>query len=162
MLDQAHRVVAHVADHAGGDRRQLGRQVDARLGQERAQRFEGRQLLGLEGVRMALRLAVDLGLVTEGAPDNVGVDADDGIAAAHRTALDRFQQAAHGAPVGQLEHGRDGRLEIGDQARPYHLRSAGRVVLGEHAGGGLGLEVPAEILGAHVELGHRSIPLGRS
>ena len=67
------------------------------------------------------RLAVDLGPVAEGAPDDVGSDADDRVAPAHGAALHRFQQAADGLPVAQLQGRRDRRLEVGDEPRPHHL-----------------------------------------
>ena len=65
------------------------------------------------------------------APDHVRLEADDRVAAAHRAALDRFQQEGVGPPVGQLEIGRDRRLEVGDQLGPDELRLAGVVGRGE-------------------------------
>ena len=120
-LDQPHGIVAHVADDAGGNRRQVARQLDARLRQECAQRLQGRELLDLEGLAVRQRLAVDLGPVAEGAPDDVRSDADDGVASAHGAALHRFQETAHGLPIAQLQGGGDRRLEVGDEPRPHDL-----------------------------------------
>ena len=50
-LDQAHHVVAEVAEQAGGHRRQLGRQGDAALGDQRAQAGER---VGVDNVRRRL------------------------------------------------------------------------------------------------------------
>ena len=87
-----------------------------------AQRGERRLRLGLEGVGLGDRRAVDLGLVADGAPDEIGLEADDGVAPAHGAALHRFQQEAHRPPGAQLQLGGDRRLEVGDEARPHDLR----------------------------------------
>ena len=60
------------------------------------------------------------------APDQVGIEADDRIAAAHRAALDRLEQEAHRPAAGELQERRDRRFEIGDQRGPHHLRLAAR------------------------------------
>ncbi len=44
VLEQADRVVAHIAEHAGRHGRQLERKLESRLGQERAQRRRARVL----------------------------------------------------------------------------------------------------------------------
>ena len=150
VLDQPHGVVAHVADDAGGDRRQVGRQLDARLGQQGAQRFQRRQLVDLEGGQIGLRTPVDLGLAAEGAPDDIRGDADDRVASAHGAALHRFQQAADGLPVAQLQRRRHRRLEVGDQPRPHHLGRALAIALAE---GGTRRQ-RLELRRGHVELGH--------
>jgi hypothetical protein len=49
---------------------------------------------------------------------------DDRIAADLLAALDRLEKKAVGAPVGELEHGRDRRLQIGDERRPHQHRPA--------------------------------------
>ena len=67
----------------------------------------------------------------DGAPDQVGLEADDRIAAAHGAAFDRFEQEAHRPAVGDLQEGRDRRLEVGDQRGPDHLRLAARVAFRE-------------------------------
>ena len=118
------------------------RQVDARLRQQRPQRLQGRAWLAARRRRASrLRAAVDLGLVAEGAPDDVGVDADDGIASAHGAALHRFQQAAHGPAVAELQHGRDRRLEVGDEPRPHDLRTALPIGRSKRAARRLGIEI---------------------
>ena len=88
---EPHGVVAHVADDAGGDRRQLLRQLDARMrpaapaaipgrarapARRRARRVCGRRLISA--------------LSPKRAPDDVGGDADDGVASAHGAALDQI------------------------------------------------------------------------
>ena len=152
VLDQPHGVVAHVADDAGGDRRQLRQADRCARRQQGAQRLQGRRASRpRRHDGFGERLAVDLGPVAEGAPDDVGSDADDGVAPAHGAALHRLQEAADGLPVAQLQGGRDGRLEVGDEPRPHHLRLALAIALGERGARGLGLEVG----GGHVELGHR-------
>ena len=77
------------------------------------------------GVRLIERL------VAVGAPDEVGLEADDGIAPARGAALDRLQQEAHRLVGGELQVGGDGRLEVGDEARPHDLRRARVIALGE-------------------------------
>src|SRR5262249_3427554 len=64
------------------------------------------------------------------APHKVGLEPDDGIAAAHGAALDRLEQEAHGR-AGDLEEGRNRRLQVGHQGGPDHLRHAAPVTLGE-------------------------------
>ena len=111
------------------------------LGEQRAQRLQGGELLGLEGGRIGQRLAVDLGRVAEGAPDDVGGDADDRVAPANGAAFHQLQQAAHGLPVAQLQRRRDRRLEVGDKPRPHHLRLALAVALGKRGARRQGLEI---------------------
>src|SRR5204862_70441 len=63
--------------------------------------------------------------------DEIGVETDDGIASAHRAALHRFQQEAHGARAGDLEKRRHRGFEIRDQRGPDDLRLAAGVSLGK-------------------------------
>ena len=90
-LHQAHGIVAHVAEDAGRHRRQLGGQRDLRVGEQGAQRGERRLCLAREGVGLGHRRAIDEGLIAVGAPYQVRLEADDGIAPARRAAFDRFQ-----------------------------------------------------------------------
>jgi hypothetical protein len=150
VLHEAHRVIAHVADDAGRDRRQLGRQVDAGGRQQLAQGFQRGPRLGLESMRMCLRAPVDLGAAAEHAPYNVGGDADDRVAPPHGPALDGLQEAAQWAAVAELQHGRNRRLEIGHEARPEDLRMALAVARRERAAHRLDFEIP----GCDVELRH--------
>ena len=150
VFDEAHAIIAHVADDAGGDRRQLGRQFDARGGEQRAQRLKRGGGLGCEGIGRRLRARIHFGAVAEGAPEQIGGQPDDRIATARGTALHGFQQAAERLAITQLEHGRDRRLEIRDQACPHDLRLAGGIAARELAAGRLNFEVPADRL----ELGH--------
>ncbi len=89
------------------------------------------QWLGLEGVGLGNGCAIDEGLLAFGAPHDVGLEPDHGVASARRAAFHRFQQEAHGAPGGELQVGGDRRLQVGDQAHPYNLRGAGRVAFGK-------------------------------
>src|SRR6185369_1231714 len=109
--------------------------------QQRPQRLQGGKLLDLEGGWLRQRLAIDLGLVAESAPDDVGRDADDRVAPANGPALNRFQEAADGLPVAQFQRRRDGSLEVGDKPRPYHLRLALAIAVGKGGARRQGLEV---------------------
>ena len=100
MLDQPHRVVAHIAENACGHRRQRRRKRDRQLGKQRPQRLQRRLRRGGEGRRVGLRRTIHLGAGAIGPPDQVRLAADDGIAAAHGAAFDRTRagscSAAHG------------------------------------------------------------------
>src|SRR6185437_9801769 len=124
QLHVADHVVAQEAEHAGRHRRQSRGQLHLAFADQRAQRVQRPALDRLEGMRIDAGAAVDLGLVPGAAPDHVRLEADDRVAAAHRTALDRFQQEGVGPAVGQLEIGGDRRLEVGDQLGPDELRLA--------------------------------------
>ena len=88
---------------------------------------------GRERVGLCARAAVDLGAGAVGAPDQVGLDADDRIAAAHGAAFHRLEQEAHRPAAAELQKGRDRRLQVGDQRRPHDLRLAAGVAFGEGA-----------------------------
>ena len=124
VFDQPHRVVAHIAENAGGHGRQLGRQGDGRLRQQRPERSKRGQRRGRERVRVRLGRAVDLGLGPVGAPDEIRLAADDGIAAARGAPFHQLQKEAVRPLMRELQHGRDRGLQIGDQPRPGHLRHA--------------------------------------
>ncbi len=126
-LDQPDHAVAHIAEQAGRHRRQRLRRLDPALGDERAQRGERPHRRRHEPVGVDARAPVELGAPAGAAPDQVGLDADHGIAADLLAALDRLEQEAHRPPVGELEHGRYRSLEIGDQHRPYQHGLAERV-----------------------------------
>src|SRR5579883_1637985 len=53
-----------------------------------------------------------------------------------RAAFDGFEEKAVRPPIGKLEHGRDGRFEIGDQRGPDQHRPARGVVLRERVEAG--------------------------
>ena len=121
-LHAPHHVVAEIAEYARRHRRQPGRHLDARFGEQRSQRIERIAGAGDESVRIGERPAVDLGAIAGRAEDQVGIEADHRIAAALRSALDRFEQEhVARAPARKLEIGRDRRLEIGDQRRDRDL-----------------------------------------
>ena len=130
-LHQAHRVVAHVADQTGGHGRQARRQGDGGLGDQGAQGLERRSLEGLEGLDVEERPAVDLGGGPAAAPDQVRLEADEGVAPDGGPALDRLEEAGIAPPVAQLEEGRDRRFQVGHQGGPDHLGAARVVGLAE-------------------------------
>ena len=123
-LDQPHRVVAHVTENAGRHGRKLGRQRDRGFSEERAERGERGQGRGRKVFGVRLRRPIDLGCRAIGPPHQIGVAADDGVAAAGRTAFDRFQQETVRPLRRELEHDRDRRFEVGDEPRPSDLRRA--------------------------------------
>jgi len=84
-------------------------------------------LLDTKRVRRIARAAVDLGAAVAAAPDEIGLEADDGIAAARLSALHAFQQERIVASLAELQEDGDRRLEIGDQARVDSLPAAGLV-----------------------------------
>ena len=61
ILDQPHRVVAHIAEDAGGHGRQLRRKLDGGFGKQRAERGKRRQRRRREGRCVGLRRAVHFG-----------------------------------------------------------------------------------------------------
>ena len=124
LLDKPHVVIAEIAEHARGHGRQVWRRLDARALQKGAQRCECRRGLRLERVAARARALIDLRTIPEGAPDRIGFEADDRVAAADLTSLDGFEKKAQRPAIGQLEHGRDGRFEVGDEACPHELRAA--------------------------------------
>src|SRR5579872_420955 len=74
-------------------------------------------------------MMVDLGHVAAAAPDQIGLEADDGIAASRFPALDAFQQEGVLLAFAQFEEGRDRRLQIRDQAAEQDLRPSGSIDL---------------------------------
>jgi hypothetical protein len=75
--------------------------------------------------------AIDVGAITVGAPDQIGIESDDRVTAAGCAAFDGFQQKAVGFAFAELEKRRDRRFEVGDERRPNHLRLPARILLGE-------------------------------
>src|SRR5690606_37680881 len=92
--------------------------------QERAQRIERRFRTGDEGIRLLAGIAIDFGFAAGAAPDGIGGEAQDRIAAANRAALHRLQQKRMGPLAAQLEERRYRRLQIGNKRRPGKLRLA--------------------------------------
>ena len=92
-----------------------------------------RQGLEFAGVtlRIAQGLAIDFRHIAPGAPDQVGPQADDGIAPARLAALHAFQQEGIFVGVAQLEISGDRRFQIGDMAGIDRLRPAGIIVARE-------------------------------
>ena len=126
-LDQPHHVVAEVAEEAGGHRRQLGRQVDPALGDQRARGSPaGRRRPRAPGVGVEARRTVEPRGGAAALPDQVGLHPHDRVAAAHLAAGDALEQEAVLARLGQLQHQRHRRVEVGDQAGPDHLVAARR------------------------------------
>jgi hypothetical protein len=133
-LGQADHVVAQGPEHAGRRRRQAGRHLDPRAGDQVAQAVQRAARLGREAAGGDVVAFRDLGLVAAAAPDQVRLHGHDRIAPAPGAALDAFEQEGVGPPVTDLQIGRDRGLQIVDQPGPDHLRAAGLV------GGGKGVE----------------------
>ena len=132
LLHQPHHVVAEIAEHAGRHRRGIFRQLDAAFGEQaRAAIAAAARRAARRPVGRSPALAVDRGLAALAPPDQVGVEADHRIAAAHRAALDQFEQEGIARVARQLQVGRDRRFEIGDQPRPDDLRLAPLIGAGE-------------------------------
>ena len=131
LLHQPHHVVTEISEDSGSHGRQHVGQFDPAFSDERAQCCKGRFVARREAVGLVAHPAVDLGTSRHGAPDEIGVETDDGIASAHCAALHQFQQEAHGARAGDLEKRRHRGFEIRDQRGPDDLRLAAGVSLGK-------------------------------
>ncbi len=125
VLNQPHRVVAQIAEHAGRRGRQIGRHGDAAFRKHGADGGQCRLLCRLE--RRKRRRPADFRVVAVGPEDQVRVQADHRIAAAYRAALHRFQQEGIGAARRQLQIGRHRRLQVGDETRPHDLGATGLI-----------------------------------
>ena len=88
-------------------------------------RLERRGLARLERVAVVTRGAVHTGPFTPAFPDQVGLHPDDGVAPAHLAARHRFKNERIAPRIGELEHHRDGRVEIGGQPGIDQLVPAG-------------------------------------
>ena len=76
----------------------------------------------LERLPVCQRLAIDLRLTRARAKNDVGVEPYHRIAAARGAAFDGFEQEHIAVAASrQFQEGRDGRLEIGDEARRDEL-----------------------------------------
>ena len=136
MLDQPHHVVAEIAEEPRGHRRQFGRQVDPALGDERAQARQRVGRLVLPAVGVEAGGAVEPRRGAAAFPDEVGLHAHEGIAPAHLAAGDAFEEKAVLARLGELQHQRDRRVEVGDEPGPDHLVPARGEGRGEVFDGG--------------------------
>src|SRR5690606_3627398 len=116
-----------------GHWRQLFGQVDAAFLDEGAKALEGAVRTGLESIVVETGLAVDFRLVAHRAPDRVRLQTDDRIAIAAVAAFDGFEKEAVWLSFSDLEHGGNGRIEIGDETRIDDLRLA-RVIRGFEGG----------------------------
>ncbi len=130
MLDLAHHVIAQIAEQAGRHGRQAGRQFHARGLDQSAQRIQRPGFLRHIGAARQ-GMMIDLGHIAAAAPDQIGFQADDGIAAARFPALHAFQQEGILLAFAQLEKSRDWRFQIGDKAAEQDLRPAGPIKLRE-------------------------------
>jgi hypothetical protein len=120
---------SQIAEDAGRHGRQRRRQHDPAFGDQGPQGRKRRRVARLEPPVPIARGTVDLGTAFDGAPDQVGVETDDGIASAYGAALDRFQEKAHGPAGRDLEKSRHRSLQVGDQRGPHDLRLAARIAL---------------------------------
>ena len=128
-LHLAHHVVAEIAEEARRHRRQVVREGQGALGDQRAQALEGRTLVAARR-RLARSAALRSIAATPvlAAPDEIGIEADHREAPAHGAAFDGFEQEGGAlAAVPQLQEGRDGRQEIADQGRAQDPGCARRV-----------------------------------
>jgi hypothetical protein len=126
VLDQPHHVVAEVAEQPRRHRRQLGGQVDPALGDELAQAGQRGGRLVAPSVGVEAGVAIQPGAVASALPDQVGLHAHDRVASAHLAAGDAFEQEAVAPRLGQLQHQRHRRVEVGHQPRPDDLVLARR------------------------------------
>src|SRR3546814_14524424 len=95
---------------------------------ERAQRIERERVAGREGVTIGEPARVDRGLVAGGAEHQIGGEAEQAVAPAHRAALDRFEQEIAAPRLDQPERRGDRGLAILDRALPDERGATG----GEH------------------------------
>ncbi|MNQ83945.1 hypothetical protein D3C85_990510 [compost metagenome] len=109
-LQQPHHVVAEDAEQARGHGRQVVGQVEPGGRDQGAQGVQRGSVFGGEAVGEDGLAARHFRLAVTAAPDDVGGQGDDRIAAVDRAAFDRLQQAGVGPSVTDLEEGRDGRL----------------------------------------------------
>ena len=123
-LDEADHVVAEVAEEAGGHRRQAVGQLDGALGDEGAEARERVGRLVRPAVGVEAGGAVEAGARAAALPEEVGLHADDRVAAADLAAGDALEQEAVLARLGELQHQRDRGVEVGDEAGPDHLVAA--------------------------------------
>ncbi len=134
-LDQAHHVVAEIAEQRDRHRGQPGRKRHARLVYQRAERLQrlAAMIVRPEIRRCGTGVAVDFGFAVTTAPDQIGLKADDRITPARFTALDALEQERVVPAFAQLQERRHRRFEIGDQACVKRLRLA--AVIGVREGG---------------------------
>ena len=140
-------------DHVVAERRRTGRRPSAAGPSGRSMRERGDQVaqavqraagLGREAAGGDVGALGDLGLVAAAAPDQVGLERDDRIAAAQGAALDRFEQEGVGPARGRSS----------DRPRPG---SPGRRSAGARRPAGRPAASPAA---KAVELGVASLSLG--
>ena len=92
-LHQPHHVVAEIAEQPGRHRRQVvARAADALSAMSARRLSSGGPSSARTRSGRRQRLPVDRGDAVLAAPDQVGVEADHRVAAAHRAALDGFEQ----------------------------------------------------------------------
>jgi len=131
FLHQPHHVVAEISEDAGSHGRQHVGQFDPTFRDERTQSRQGGFVARGKAIRLVANRAIDLRAPSHGPPDEIGVEPDDGIAPAHRAALDRFQQKTHRAHADDFEKRRHWCLQVRDQRGPDDLRLATRISLGK-------------------------------
>ena len=138
-FDQPDHVIAEIAEKPCRDGRYPLGHVDPAFGDQRAERVQGVTRQRFERVGVKPRLTVDPACRAMAIPDHVGLHADDGITPAHLAAGDRFEHEAHRLGLGQFQHQRHGRVEIGGKAGIDKLVSpGGKACLELREGGGQG------------------------
>ncbi len=121
LFHQPDHVVAEIAKDPGGHRRQTLRHIDFAFLDQRAECRKRRIVLRLEGIRFRTRGAIDVGLVAIDAENEIGIEPDDRVAAAHRAAFNGLKQEGWMPLAREFQIRRDRCLEIGNQRRPNKL-----------------------------------------
>ncbi len=122
-LQQADHVIAERPEQAGGHGRQVLRQVKAAGRHQTPQRRQGIIRLIDKPVGRDVRATRQRCLAVPTAPDDVGIEGQDRIAALDGAPLDRLEQEGIGAPLADLQIGRDRGLQIVDPTTDDDLGS---------------------------------------
>ena len=121
ILNQPDHVIAQIAEQARRDRRHaLGHRVDPAFRDQGPKAVQRRAGIILEVLREP-RLPVDPRPTVAAFPDQVGLHADDRIAAAQLSARDRFQHEALRCGLGQLQHQADRGVQVRGQPDGHQL-----------------------------------------
>ncbi len=91
MLDKADHVVTKVSEQPGGGGRQVGRKVDPAFGDHGTEGIQGRTFDLIEIIAVEPRLSVDPRGISPAFPNEIRLQADNGIAAADLATGNRFK-----------------------------------------------------------------------
>ena len=139
LLHLADHLVAEIAEQARHPRRQAARQLHPALVEHGAQGLERLAGVGLERLGVPAGRAVDLGPVAPAAPHEVGLEADETVAAPRVAPGDAFEHEGVPAGLGQLQHQRDRGLEVGGDGAVN--RDVAALRIGRLEGGEIGLDM---------------------